>query len=293
MFKGLITALVTPFKNEQVDIKAYQDFIDWQIKSGVNGILVCGTTGETPTLTDIEREKVIKSAIEVANKRVPVMVGTGTNSTTKTIEYTKDAKKFGADAALIVSPYYNKPTPEGQFQHFRAINDHVDFDIYLYNNPGRSVIGMSDELLKRLIELSNVKGIKESSGDIARPLSLKLMTKNKPEFKILSGDDIPSLAFNASGGVGTISVTANVAPKQLADMHQHLANGEIDKALDIQLSLYNLHKSMFVETNPTPAKYALSLLGKMHEDVRLPLVNLDQNSKTIVKNEMIKAGLLD
>lgn len=291
MFRGSFTALITPFRNGGIDEKAFQDFVEWQIAEGTHGLVPVGTTGESPTLSHDEHKRVVELCVEAAARRVPVIAGTGSNSTAEAIDFTRHAKKVGADAALIVLPYYNKPTPEGQYRHFKAIHDAVDIPIIVYNVPSRSAVDMSVETLARLAELPNIVGVKDATADLTRPLSVKQAIK-KP-FCQLSGEDGTALAFLASGGVGCISVTANVAPRLCAEMQDAWHAGDFRKASEIHDRLYPLHRALFCETSPGPVKYAVSLLGRASPETRLPLCEIAEVSKERVRGAMQFAGLLN
>ena len=282
------TALITPFKNGEIDEKSLVKLIEFQIKNGVDGIVACGTTGESPTLTHEEHNRVVEICVKAAKKRVEVMAGTGSNSTAEAIEMTEFAKKIGANSCLIVAPYYNKPTPEGVFQHFKAL-DKCKIPLIIYNIPGRSVINISDENLARIAELKNVVGIKDATGDLARVASLRLLIKKK--FSYLSGEDATAVGFNAMGGNGVISVTSNIAPKMVADLQKACAKGDYKKALVLQDKMTNLHAAMFCQTNPIPIKYAASLMGLCASEFRLPLVEPSNEAKVRIKAEMKKFGL--
>lgn len=291
MFKGPIPALVTPFTAEdRVDEKAFQELASWVIAQGVGGIVPCGTTGESPTLSHDEHHRVVELAVEAAGGRVPVIAGTGSNSTSEAIELTAHAKKAGATAALVVTPYYNKPTQDGLYLHYKAIVEAVDLPVIIYNIPGRCVIDMSVETMAKLSQLPNIVGVKDATNDLGRVLKTKRVCK--PGFCILSGEDGTQLPFLAQGGVGCISVTANVAPKLLAEMHAAFAKGDIVAAMSINERLMPLHEALFVETNPTPIKYAVSLLGKGRADVRLPLAPISEGAKEKVRAAMAHAGLI-
>ena len=243
MFKGSITALITPLKNGEIDEKAFQDFVEWQIKQGSHGLVPCGTTGESPTLTHQEHERVIDLCVEAANKRVPVIAGTGSNSTDEAISLTKFSKESGADAALVVTPYYNKPTQEGLYQHFKSINDSCDLPIIIYNIPGRSVVDINIETMTKLAKLKNIIGVKDSSNDLTRPLlTAKNITKN---FCQISGEDGTIVPFLSQGGQGCISVTANIAPKMSSDLHKAWQKGELKKVQSINSLLFPLHNALF------------------------------------------------
>jgi len=290
MFRGSITALITPFKDGRVDERAFQDFVDWQIREGTHGLVPCGTTGESPTLSHEEHRLVVALCVEVAQGRVPVIAGTGSNSTEEAISLTRYAKQAGADAALVVTPYYNKPTQEGLYQHYKAIHDACDFPIIIYNIPGRSVVDMNVSTMARLAELPNIVGVKDATSDLARPLRTRV--EIGPDFVQLSGDDPTATAFLAQGGVGCISVTSNVAPRLCARMQDAWADGDLAEMARIRDMLMPLHQALFVETSPAPVKYAASLLGKCADDVRLPLVPPMEATRVQVRDAMVKAGLL-
>jgi 4-hydroxy-tetrahydrodipicolinate synthase len=292
MFKGLASAIVTPFKDGALDLNNFQDLLDWQIKWGVNGVIVCGTTGESTSLTDLERNLVIVSALEACKSRAPIIVGSGSNCTAESIEFSKQAEKLGANGLLVTVPYYNRPSQEGLYRHYKAINDNVGIPIIIYNNPVRSAVGLSDETIVRLSKLPNIKGLKDSTGDLARPVNLKMLLKNDPDFMMVTGEDQTSVAFNSSGGVGIISITGNIAPELCARIQNASLNNNYQEALSLQLKLFILHKAMVCETNPVPIKFALSLLGKITEEVRLPLVGLRVDSKIIVRKAMEELGII-
>ncbi|HEX9462547.1 MAG TPA: 4-hydroxy-tetrahydrodipicolinate synthase [Alphaproteobacteria bacterium] len=291
MIKGSIVALITPFKNGGIDEKGFQSIVDWQIKEGTHGLVPCGTTGESPTLSHDEHHRVIELCLEAAGRRVPVIAGTGSNSTEEAISLTRHAKKAGADAALIVSPYYNKPTQEGLYQHFKAIAEAVDLPIIVYNIPPRCIVDISVETMARLAKLPNIIGVKEATGDVTR------FTRHRrvigKDFVQLSGDDALALAQMAHGGMGCISVTANVAPRPLADFQNACLSGDFVKARSIHERLAPLHEALFIETSPGPIKYAASLLGKCSAKVRLPLVEPQDATKQRVHEAMVGAGLLN
>ena len=290
MFRGLYTALITPFKNGKIDDKAFQALVEWQVAQGVHGVVPCGTTGESPTLTYEEHKRVAALCVEAAHGRVKVLAGTGANSTDEAIMFTQHAKHAGADGALIVSPYYNKPTAEGVYQHYKAIARAVDIPIIIYNIPGRSVIDINDETLKRLSQIPTIVGVKDATGDLARVSTLRALTG--PDFIQLSGEDMTAIAFNALGGAGCISVTSNIAPKQCAELQNKSLAGDYAGALAIQDSLVELHQAMFCETSPGPVKYAASLMGKCDPELRLPLVQPSESAKTRIREALSKAGLI-
>lgn len=290
MFRGIYTALITPFANGKVDERAFQTLVEWQISEGVHGLVPCGTTGESPTLSHDEHNRVIDLCLEVAKGRVPVMAGTGSNSTDEAIMMTTHAKKAGANGALIVAPYYNKPTQEGIYQHYKAIHDAVEIPIVIYNIPGRSVINITDDTLARLAELPRIVGVKDATGDLARPATLR--GKLKKNLVLLSGEDMTAVAFNASGGVGCISVTSNVMPRACAEVQNACLSGDFTKALAVHERMVPLHHVMFCETSPSPVKYALSLMGKCKPDLRLPLVQPSEGSKKLIAEVLKNLRLL-
>jgi 4-hydroxy-tetrahydrodipicolinate synthase len=290
MFKGSITALLTPFKDGAVDETAFQAFVEWQISEGTQGLVPVGTTGESPTLSHSEHKRVVELCIEAAAGRVPIIAGAGSNSTEEAIHLTQHAASAGADAALIVTPYYNKPTQGGLYAHFKAVHDSADIPIFIYNIPGRSVIDMNVDTMAKLFELPNIVGVKDATGDLAR-VSLQRW-KVGEDFVQLSGEDATAIGFNAHGGVGCISVAANVAPALCAQMQEASLAGDYTTALSIQDKLMPLHTALFVESNPGPAKYGCSLLGKCQEDLRLPLVSISQSTRTLMQEAMAIAGVL-
>jgi 4-hydroxy-tetrahydrodipicolinate synthase len=291
MLKGSLVALITPFRDGKVDEKAFQSFVEWQIEQGTEGVVPCGTTGESPTLSHAEHKRVVELCIEAAKGKVPVVAGTGSNSTEEAIDFTRHAKQAGADAALVVTPYYNKPTQEGLFQHYKAIAEAVDLPIIIYNIPARCVIDMSIATMARLAKLPNIVGVKDATNDLARPLRTRATIG--PEFSMLSGEDITAIAFLGQGGDGCISVTANVAPRACADMHQAWRRGQTAEAMKINERLLPLHDALFCETSPGPVKYACSLLGKSTPDVRLPLVPASAQAQEQVRTAMRSAGVLN
>jgi 4-hydroxy-tetrahydrodipicolinate synthase len=291
MFKGSIVALLTPFRNGAVDERAFQDFVEWQIAQGTHGLVPCGTTGESPTLSHSEHKRVVALCVEAAKGRIPVIAGTGSNSTAEAIDFTRHAKSAGADAALIVCPYYNRPTQEGLYRHFQAIHDAVELPIIIYNIPIRTAVDMSVATMARLAKLSNIVGVKDATNDLARPLRTRQAIG--PDFCMLSGEDVTALAFNAQGGVGCISVTANAAPRACADMQEAWQKGDIARATRINDRLAALHDALFVETSPAPVKYAASLLGKATSEVRSPLVAASAEAQAKVQQAMRVAGVLN
>ncbi len=294
MFKGSIVALITPFKNNKLDEECYISLIHHHMKNGTSGLVPAGTTGESPTLNHEEHEKVIKLCVDESKGKIPVIAGTGSNSTDEAISLTKYAEKIGANAALVVTPYYNKPTQEGLYQHYKAINDNCSIPIIIYNIPPRSVVDMSVDTMARLYELKNIIGVKDATGDLNRVDQQK--KKMGPDFVQLSGEDGTALEFNLRGGVGCISVSANVAPKLCSEFQEASISKNnsnlLSKAKEINEKLMPLHKSLFIESSPSPVKYAASLLNLAPEDVRLPLVKVKEETKKTVKSALIHAGLI-
>ena len=282
MFKGSLVALITPMRDDgAIDEAAFRTFVDWQIDQGTTGIVPVGTTGESPTLNHDEHKRIVEIAVEVAAGRVPVIAGAGSNSTSEAIELTRHAKQAGADAALIVTPYYNKPTQEGMYLHFSAIADAVDLPIIIYNIPPRSVIDMSVETMARLSQHSNIAGVKDATANLARPLHTR--AASGPDFCQLSGEDHTALSFLAAGGHGCISVTANIAPRLCADMHAAWRAGALPEAMAIQDQLLPLHEVLFIESSPAPTKFAARLIGLAGETCRLPLAPLSEASREMVR----------
>ena len=290
MFKGSLTALITPFKNGALDEDALVRFVEWQIAEGSHGLVPTGTTGESPTLDYDEHKRVIEITIETARKRVPVIAGTGSNSTEEAIELSTHAEKAGADGLLVVTPYYNKPTQEGLYQHFKAINDAVSIPIIIYNIPPRSVVDMSVATMARLYELKNIAGVKDATANLAR-VSQQLAAMGA-DFVQLSGEDATALGFMAHGGHGCISVVSNIAPRLCAEFQNACLRGDFKTALMLQDRLMPLHDAMFVETNPGPVKYAASRLGLCSAEMRLPMVPLSAAAKSVVDDALVKSGVL-
>ncbi|BCB95400.1 4-hydroxy-tetrahydrodipicolinate synthase [Dissulfurispira thermophila] len=290
MFKGSIVAIVTPFKKGKFDEKAYGDLIEWHIKQGTHGIVPCGTTGEASTLGFEEHYRVIEVAVKAANKKIPVIAGTGANSTDEAIEITKKAKKLGADGALLVTPYYNKPTQEGIYRHYKAVADAVKIPIILYNVPGRTAVNMLPSTVARLTECKNIVGIKEATGDMKQASELIRLCGDR--LTVLSGDDFTTLPLLALGGHGAISVTANIAPKDSADMYNAWVNGDIAKARELHYKLEPLNSAMFIETNPIPVKTALAMMGKIREEFRLPLCEMSKANKEKLKEVLKNAKII-
>jgi len=290
-FRGSFTALVTPFKNGSVDEKAFRALVDWQIAEGTNELVPVGTTGESPTLSHEEHKAVVESCVDQARGRVPVVAGAGSNSTREAIDLARHAEQAGADAVLVVTPYYNKPTQEGLYQHFKAINDAIGIPILIYNIPARSVIDMSVDTMKRLYELKNIAGVKDATANMTRVTQQRAAMG--AEFNQLSGEDITALGFMAHGGHGCISVTSNVAPRLCAEFQAACLKGDYAAALKLQDKLAPLHMDLFIETSPAPVKYALSLLGKCANTLRLPLVPASERAQTAVRQAMVHAGLVN
>ena len=294
MFKGSIVALITPFKNNKLDEECYISLIHHHIKNGTSGLVPAGTTGESPTLNHEEHERVIELCVKESKGKISVLAGTGSNSTEEAISLTKYAEGIGANGALVVTPYYNKPTQEGLYQHFKAINDNCSIPIIIYNIPPRSVVDMSVDTMSRLFELKNIIGVKDATGDLNRVDQQR--KKMGPDFIQLSGEDGTALEFNLRGGVGCISVTANVAPKLCAEFQEASTaknnSNLLAKAKQINDKLIPLHKSLFIESSPSPVKYAASLLNLCSDDVRLPLVKITDETKKVVKSAMVHANLI-
>ena len=294
MFKGSNVALITPFKDNILDEENYIKLINFHIDNGTNGLVPAGTTGESPTLSHEEHQKVIEICIKESGGKIPVIAGTGSNSTEEAVSLTKHAENAGADGALVVTPYYNKPTQEGLYQHYKAINDNTSLPIIIYNIPGRCVIDMSVDTMARLFELKNIAGVKDATGDLNR--LDQTIKKLGPEFIQLTGEDGLALEFNKKGGVGIISVTANVAPKQCSDMQKFSKstnNDDVKKAELIDKSLQPLHKALFIESNPAPVKYAAKVLGLSSDEIRLPLVNIQKKTEEEVHKALSIAKLIN
>jgi 4-hydroxy-tetrahydrodipicolinate synthase len=290
-FRGSFTALVTPFKNGALDEKAFRALVGWQIAEGTHGLVPVGTTGESPTLSHDEHKRVVEWCVDEAKGRVPVVAGSGSNSTQEAIDLSRHAEKAGADAVLVVTPYYNKPTQEGLYQHYKAISEAIGIPIIIYNIPGRSVIDMSVDTMKRLFELKNIAGVKDATANMVRVSQQR--AEIGPDFNQLSGEDGTALGFMAHGGHGCISVTSNVAPRLCAEFQGACLRGDYAAALALHDKLMPLHLALFIETSPSPAKYALSVLGRCAESVRLPLVLLEEKTKAAVRDAMVHAGLIN
>lgn len=291
MFKGSIPALITPFRDGKVDEAALESLVDWHVAEGSHGIVPVGTTGETPTLTHEEHERVIAIVVQAARGRIPVIAGAGSNNTTEAIRLMAFAKDVGADAALVVTPYYNKPNQRGLFHHYRTLHDAVDLPILIYNIPGRSVIDMTPATMGELAKLPRIVGVKDATGDVTRVSDTRIACG--PDFVQLSGEDASALGFNAHGGVGCISVVANIAPRLCAEFQEAMLGGDYGRALVLQDRLMPLHRTAFAEPNPCPTKYALSLLGKCTEEVRSPLVPIEDATRARMRAAMQHAGLID
>lgn len=289
--RGSITALITPFRDGKVDLKAFGEIVERQVSEGTLGLVPCGTTGETPTLSHDEFLAVVGTAVKVGKGRVPVFAGTGSNSTTHTIELTQAVEKLGADGALVVTPYYNKPTQEGLYLHYRAVASATRLPILIYNIPGRAAVDMSVETMARLAKLPNIVGVKDATANLGRVTQQRLACG--ADFVQISGEDPTALGFNAHGGVGCISVTSNVAPRLCADMQNATLKGDYAAARKLQDRLMPLHEALFCETSPAPVKYAASLLGLCEADCRLPLAPLTETSKAKVRAAMTQVGLLN
>lgn len=290
MFTGSIPALITPFTESfEVDEERFQKFVNWQIGQGSSGVVAVGTTGESPTLSHAEHHRVIELCVEAVAGRVPVIAGTGSNNTAEAVALTRFAEEAGATAALVVTPYYNKPSQEGLYQHFKAIHDASGLPIIIYNIPGRSVVDMSIATMARLFELPRIIGVKDATGDLDRCAGQRAAMGT--DFVQLSGEDATAVGFNAMGGVGCISVTANVAPKLCAEMQQACTDGDYAKALELNDLLMPLHRAMFMEPSPAPAKYAASLIGICSENVRLPILPATEAARSIIASAVYNAGL--
>ena len=290
MFFGSIPAVITPFSDNKVDYDSFEKIINFLIENNSNGIVPCGTTGESPTLSHDEHKKIIEESIRIADKRVPIIAGTGSNNTLEAIDYTKHAESAGANAALVVTPYYNKPTQSGLYEHFKTIAESTSLPIIIYNIPGRSIVDMSIETMIELSKINNITGVKDATNDLFRPLlTQKKMNSN---FCYLSGEDGTAVAFLAQGGHGCISVTANIAPKLCSEMHKAWRENNISSCQEINLKLAKLHNSLFIESSPGPVKYAASLLGLCKEDTRLPLTKISDTTKKIVKDCLLEINLI-
>jgi len=290
MFQGSIPALITPFKNGKIDYESFYKIIEWSLSEGSHGFVPCGTTGESPTLSHQEHIKVVDECVRIVDKRVPVIAGTGSNNTVEAIEFTNHAEKSGADAALVVTPYYNKPTQEGLQAHFKKIAESTSLPIIIYNIPARSVVDMTIDTMSVLSKISNIVGVKDATNDLFRPLLTQ--TKIQKDFCYLSGEDGTALAYLAQGGQGCISVTANIAPKLCSDMQNLWRERKINLAQDINIKLSKIHHVLFVESSPGPVKYAAELLNLCSAETRLPLVSIKDSTKALVKECLVEIGLI-
>ena len=290
MFQGSIPALITPFKNGNIDYESFYKIIEWSLSEGSHGFVPCGTTGESPTLSHQEHIKVVDECVRIVDKRVPVIAGTGSNNTIEAIEFTNHAEKSGVDAALVVTPYYNKPTQEGLQAHFKKIAESTSLPIIIYNIPGRSIVDMSIDTMSVLSNISNIVGVKDATNDLFRPLLTQ--TKIQKDFCYLSGEDGTALAYLAQGGQGCISVTANIAPKLCSDMQNLWRERKINLAQDINIKLSKIHHVLFIESSPGPVKYAAELLNLCSAETRLPLVSIKDSTKALVKECLVEIGLI-
>ena len=286
-YKGSYCALITPFKEDAIDKDSLKKIIKWHISQGTKGVIPCGTTGESPTLSHNEHREVVEIVTEVANKKIQVMAGTGSNSTKEAIALTNHARQAGADSALVVVPYYNKPSQQGLIEHYLRIADAVPLPIFIYNIPGRSVIDMENETIEKLAEHENIIGIKDASNDLSRPTYLNKYIKHKKFFQ-LSGEDATQMAFLAQGGDGVISVAANIVPKQISDMHNYWFSNKVSEAMEIDQSLAELYKALFIESNPCPVKYAAYKLGMCNYELRLPLTKITEINEEKMKKILEK-----
>ena len=290
MFQGSIPALITPFKNGKIDYESFYKIIEWSLSEGSHGFVPCGTTGESPTLSHQEHIKVVDECVRIVDKRVPVIAGTGSNNTVEAIEFTNHAEKSGADAALVVTPYYNKPTQEGLQAHFKKIAESTSLPIIIYNIPGRSIVDMTIDTMSVLSNISNIVGVKDATNDLFRPLLTQ--TKIQKDFCYLSGEDGTALAYLAQGGQGCISVTANIAPKLCSDMQNLWRERKINLAQDINIKLSKIHHVLFIESSPGPVKYAAELLNLCSAETRLPLVPIKDSTKALIKECLVEIGLI-
>ena len=290
MFKGAFSALVTPFKNDQVDESALRNHVKNQIEGGIDGLVPCGTTGESATLTHEEHDRVVEIVIEASAGKVPVIAGAGSNSTKETIMLTSHAEKAGADAALLISPYYNKPTPDGVFAHYKAVSESTDLPLIIYNVPGRTSLNMLPDLVARISELKNIVGVKEATGDLNQVSDV--IEYSKKDFCILSGDDATTLPQMAIGAHGTISVTSNLVPGEMSAMCKAMNEGNFEEAKKLHYKIQALNRVMFIETNPIPVKTALAMMGVMEEEFRLPLVGMTKTNRDKVEQALKAYGLI-
>jgi 4-hydroxy-tetrahydrodipicolinate synthase len=291
MFRGSIPALITPFRDGKVDEKALAELVDWHGEEGSHGLVAVGTTGETPTLSHAEHERCIEIVVETAARRIPVIAGAGSNNTEESVSLMRHARAVGADAALVVTPYYNRPNQRGLYHHYRTLHDAVDLPIIIYNIPGRSIVDMTPATMGELAKLPRIVGVKDATGDVSRASDQRMACG--PAFVQLSGEDASALGFNAHGGIGCISVVANIAPRLSAEFQEATLAGDYARALTYQDRLMPLHRAAFAEPNPVPTKYALSLLGRCTDEVRSPMVPLEETSKARMQDAMRHAGLLN
>jgi 4-hydroxy-tetrahydrodipicolinate synthase len=291
MFRGSIPALITPFRDGKVDEKALAELVDWHVEEGSHGLVAVGTTGETPTLSHAEHERCIEIVVETAARRIPVIAGAGSNNTEESVSLMRHARAVGADAALVVTPYYNRPNQRGLYHHYRTLHDAVDLPIIIYNIPGRSIVDMTPATMGELAKLPRIVGVKDATGDVSRASDQRMACG--PAFVQLSGEDASALGFNAHGGIGCISVVANIAPRLSAEFQEATLAGDYARALTYQDRLMPLHRAAFAEPNPVPTKYALSLLGRCTDEVRSPMVPLEETSKARMQDAMRHAGLLN
>lgn len=289
LFVGSGVAIITPFKENEVDFKKLEELLNWHVENHTDAIIICGTTGEGSTMSDDEKKKAIETTVEVINKRIPVIAGVGTNNTLKTIELSKYSEKIGADGLLVITPYYNKTSKKGLYEHFKAINDQVSLPIMAYNVPSRTGMNITPDDLLKLSQLKNITSIKEASGNISQAI---LYRKLCPQIDLYSGNDDQTVALMSIGAKGTISVAANIIPEAIHQMTHYYINGKTNEALDIQLKYLDLINSLFIETNPIPVKTALNLMNKNVGNLRLPLVDMEDSSLLILKNEMKKLNLI-
>jgi len=290
MLKGSFTALITPFKNGKIDEESFRSFIDFQVDEGIHGVVPVGTTGESPTLSHEEHKQAVEICIDQANKRVPVIAGTGSNNTEEAIDLTRHAEKSGADATLIVTPYYNKPTQKGMYEHYKSISTNSNIPIIIYNIPGRSVVNMTNETMKELFKLKNIVGVKDATADIPRVYNSRIDIGE--DFNLLTGDDATCLAFMLYGGHGAISVTANIAPKLCSDFMNLCLEGKFQEAAKINDLLMPLHTALFIESSPGPVKYAANRLGLCSSEIRLPLTEISNETKKTVEQALKHASLI-
>lgn len=289
IFTGSGVAIVTPFNENGVDLNKLEELLNWHVENNTDAIIICGTTGEGSTMTDDEKKQAIKTTVEVINKRIPVIAGVGTNNTSKTLELSKFSKEVGADALLVITPYYNKTSKKGLIEHFKAVNDNVDLPIMAYNVPSRTGMNITPSDLVSLSAIKNVVAIKEASGNISQAI---LYRKNCPKIDLYSGNDDQIIPFMSIGAKGVVSVVANILPKETHDITHNYLNGKTNEALDLQLKYLELINALFIETNPIPVKTALNLMGKKVGNLRLPLVDMEETNLYILETEMKKAGLI-